>query len=96
MSTQTRRAFTNRSGIFGVASTQLMASNAARNGLFIQNVHATATAAVNLVGGTAALNTANSMMLLPGGAILLDNAVPTAAINVITSDAAGQITAYEW
>lgn len=85
----TDRSIANLSG----ASQQLMAANANRRVLIIQNVAANAMA-VNLTGGAAALNTAGSINIPVGGSITLDNYPSTSIINIIGT-ANDDVTAYE-
>jgi len=69
-------------------------ANPGRNCLLIANPSATANIAVNLVG-TAALNTAGSVTLGPGGTMLFDVAVPRGPISAITDTNGSPITVYE-
>lgn len=87
-------AYTDRSiaNLAGTSET-LMAANASRRLLIVSNAGATAVA-VNLTGGTAALNTAGSVTLAAGGSLVLDTYPPTSAITVIGT-AAADVTAYE-
>lgn len=85
----TNRSIANLSG----ASETLMAANANRRILIVSNEGATAIA-VNLTGGTAALNTAGNVTLASGGSITLDNYPPTSAITIIGT-ANADVTAYE-
>lgn len=85
----TNRSIANLSG----ASEQLMAANAARRILIVQNVAANPMA-INLTGGAAALNTAGSINIPAGGSITLDNFPPTSAINIIGT-VNDDVTAYE-
>jgi hypothetical protein len=86
-------AYTDRSLALSGSSEQLMAANASRRVLVMQNVGATA-AAVNLTGGAAALDTAGSVELAAGEKLVLDSYPPTGAITVIGT-AAAAFTAYE-
>lgn len=65
------------------ASTQIVAENANRRYLMIQNNHATAIVYLNMSG--AAATTANSVRLLPGAAVELQGYVPRNAITAIGS-----------
>lgn len=85
----TDRSIANLSG----ASEQLMAANANRRILIVQNVGAT-DIAINLTGGAAAINTAGSITIGSGGSITIDNYPPTSAINIIGTLNA-DVTAYE-
>ncbi len=90
----TGSAFTNRSiANLSGASEQLMAANANRRTLIIQNVAANPMA-VNLTGGAAALNTAGSINIAAGGSLVLEGTVPVGAINIIGT-ANDDVTAYE-
>ena len=85
----TDRSIANLSG----SSETLMAANTARRILIVVNESATAIA-VNLTGGTAALNTAGSVTLSPGGNLVIDTYPPTSLIKVIGT-ANADVTAYE-
>ena len=87
--TYTDRSIANLSG----SSETLMAANTARRILIVVNESATAIA-VNLTGGTAALNTAGSVTLSPGGNLVIDTYPPTSLIKVIGT-ANADVTAYE-
>lgn len=63
------------------ASAQLLADKATRRFLMVQNNHATASVFLNLAG--AAATVAAGVKLGPGGSLLLDNFVPSAAIFAI-------------
>lgn len=65
-----------------------------RNFLLIQNVHATNDIAVSFTG-TAALNTAGSIMLLHGTApLVFETAVPQGAVSIIATGAGTPVTVY--
>lgn len=85
----TDRSIANLSG----ASQTLMAANANRRTLFIQNIAAN-NMAVNFVGGAAAIGVAGSVTLLPGASILFDNFPPAGAVTIIGT-ANDDVTAYE-
>lgn len=92
MSAQTLAQLTDASANIGVGVSTPLAGQSAtsnpRNFLLLQNVHATQDIAVNLTGGTAALNTAGSIMLLHGTApIVFETAVPQGAISAIATGA---------
>ena len=88
-STFTDRSIANLSGI----SQALMAANAARTILVIQNIAANPIG-VNLLGGVAAIGTAGTLTIPAGGSITLDNAPPVGAITIIGT-ATDDVTAYE-
>ena len=76
-------AYTDRSVANATGATQqLMAANANRKVLGIQN-NAANPIAVNFLGGAAALNTAGSVTLSPGQLLLLDNYPPVGVVNLI-------------
>lgn len=87
-------AYTDRSiaNLAGTSET-LMASNTSRRILIVTNEGATALA-VNLTGGTAALNTAGSVTIQSGGNLVLDTYPPTSAITIIGTLNA-DVSAYE-
>lgn len=85
----TNRSIANLSG----ASETLMPANTARRILIIHNPSANAMA-VNLVGGTAALNTAGSIELAAGERLIIDRHPPTSAITIIGT-LNDDVTAYE-
>lgn len=80
--------YTDRSVALTGASDLLMAANANRKLLIVQNVDATHPLAINLTGAAAVLNGLGSMTIPAGGIIILDTVVPTAAIHVIGTAAA--------
>ena len=63
------------------ASAQLLAANPLRRFLLVQNNHATASVFLNLTGAAATVEA--GVKLGPGGSLLLDNFVPSAAICAI-------------
>lgn len=65
------------------ASQSLLAQDMVRTFVLIENPSASNSIAVNLTGGTAALNTAGSVMIAPGGSLWCDEFVVTNAITVI-------------
>jgi len=76
----------------GVASAQALAASTATKYLFIQNVSTTANIACNF-GGTAALNTAGSFMLVPNQSRTFEGSfVPSTVLNCIASAAATPLT----
>lgn len=87
-------AWTNRSiaNLIG-ASEQLMAPNANRRHLFIQNVAANSMG-VNLAGGAAAIGTAGTITLIAGASLEIWNYPPVGAITIIGT-ANDDVTAYE-
>lgn len=99
MSAQTLAQLTDASANIGVgASTPLAAvtqsSSNPRNFLLLQNVHATQDIAVSFTG-TAALNTAGSIMLLHGTApLVFETAVPQGAISAIATGATTPLVIY--
>ena len=88
------KAYTNRSiaNLSGSSQT-LMAANAAREILIIQNVAAN-NIGVNLAGGTAAIGTAGTITLPAGASLTLDNSPPVGAITIIGT-ANDDVTAFE-
>lgn len=87
-------AWTDRSiASLSGASEELMAANVNRKYLLIQNIAANAMG-VNLVGGAAAIGTAGTVTLLPGGSIELEGYASTSQINIIGT-ATDDVTAYE-
>lgn len=98
MSAQTLAQLIDASANIGVtASTPVAAQSATTNPrqfLLLQNVHATQDIAVNFTG-TAALNTAGSIMLLHGTApIVFETAVPQGAISAIATGATTPLVIY--
>lgn len=78
----------------GVASTAVLAANAARKGLILVNTSAAAIS-LNVVGGTAVLN--SGITLYPGGTWVMDSfSYTVAAINGIASVAASNIAIQEF
>lgn len=76
----------------GVASASVLAAGT-RKYLFMQNVSATASVACRPDNGTAALNTAGSFMLTPGGSRTWEgSATPNGQINCIASAASTPVT----
>lgn len=65
------------------SSQTLLPEEAARRLLIIHNPNATNSIAVNMTGGTAALNTAGSITIPAGKMVQFDEWVPTNAITVI-------------
>ena len=74
----TDRSIANLTG----ASQQLMAANAARRALGIQNV-AVNPVGVNLSGGTAAIGVGGTFTLAPGATVWIDSNPPANAITAI-------------
>lgn len=98
MSAQTLAQLTDASvtasGTPQVAVAAQSASSNPRNFLLIQNVHATNDVAVSFTG-TAALNTAGSIMLLHGTTpLVFETAVPQGAVSVIATAGATPVTIY--
>lgn len=98
MSAQTLAQLTDASANIGVGvSTPLAAvssTGSPRNFLLLQNVHATQDVAVSFTG-TAALNTAGSIMLLHGTApLVFETAVPQGAISAIATGATTPLVIY--
>lgn len=83
--------FTETAVTVGDSSAQALAANTSRAYLQIKNESATATVAFRL-GATAAINTAGSITLGPGGSATYDTKCPTAAINMIASVASTPAT----
>lgn len=94
VSTPSGVAYTDRSiaNLTGASET-LMAANTSRRILIVHNPSANPMA-VNLVGGTAALNAAGSIELAAGERLVLDNCPPTGAITIIGT-LNDDVTAYE-
>jgi len=65
-----------------------------RNFLLIHNPDTAKIVAVNLTGGTAAINTAGSLTLAPGAFVLLDFAVTWGTITAIGSTSGCPLTIY--
>lgn len=70
------------------ASVQLVAADPARQAMIIHNPDAANSLAFT-INATAALNTAGSMTLLPGGYMLLDAFIVAQAIQVIGTNGSG-------
>lgn len=77
----------------GVASGQVLAANAARRFLMLQNLSATANIWVNIVG--AAASSASGIWIKPGAPLILDICVPDAAIFAISDTAATPLVVIE-
>lgn len=71
----------------------LIPQNMSRQFLFIHNPSTTNSLAVNIIGGTPALNAFGSATLAPGGYLLFDSFVPTNAVTVIGTSGQG-VTCY--
>lgn len=95
---QTKKNITITAGSVGVASAQVIAANQNRTRIMFANVHATQSVALcPTSNGAAALNTAGSITLGPGVAIILDgDSVSFDAFNAIASGAASPLTIWEW
>lgn len=85
----TNRSIANLSG----ASETLMAANAGRSTLFIQNIAAN-NMGINLFNGTAAIGTAGTLTLVPGATLSIDSNCPVGAITIIGT-ANDDVTAWE-
>lgn len=85
-------ASTNRSGTATTSSTQLAPANPARRGLNIQNIGAN-NIGVNEFGGTAAIGTAGTYTLAPGGSMSVRT---SNQVNVIAATASTAYTATEF
>lgn len=85
-------AGTDRSGTATTGSTQLAAANTARRGLNIQNIGAN-NIGINEFGGTAAVGTAGTYTIVPGGTL---NVRTNRQINMIAVTAATAFTATEF
>lgn len=72
--------FVNSAPAVGIASAQLVAANAARTYLLMQNNHATSTVSINFSG---AATMANGLLIRPGGYWESPVSVPIGAINAI-------------
>lgn len=86
-------AFAQSTVAVGVASVQLLAANAARRYLLIENKHATVSLYVNLAG--AAATVAGGVTLLPGDSLELSSFVPLGAITAIGSGAGASAVVVE-
>ncbi len=85
-------AGTDRSGTATTSSTQIVAANASRRGLEIQNI-GTNNIGVNEFGGTAALGTAGTYTLAPGASLRIRT---NRAVTAIAATASTAFTATEW
>lgn len=85
-------ASTDRSGTANTSSTQLAAANAVRRGLNIQNVGAN-NLGINEQGGVAAIGSAGTYTLVPGGTL---NVRTNKQVNVIAATGATAYTATEF
>lgn len=83
---------TDRSGTAQLTSGTLAAANPARRGLNIQNIGAN-NIGVNEFGGTAAIGTAGTYTIVPGGSL---NVRTAGAVNVIAVTAPTAYSATEW
>lgn len=88
-------AMTQTANAVGVASAQLVAANAARRFLLIQNTDAAANVFLNVAGAAAVLN--QGVKLSPGASVLFDVATPGGAVFAIASaaTAAGAVVVVE-
>lgn len=86
-------AFAQSTVAVGAASVQLVAANALRRYLLVENKHATLTVSVNLAG--AAATVAGGVALLPGESLELQGYVPTGAVNAIASGAGASVVVVE-
>ena len=81
----------------GVASAQAIAAKSTRFGILFQNVHGTQSIALCPVSfGAAVLNSAGSIMLAPGGSLLLTDLRCNDAFNAIASGASTPLTIWEF
>jgi hypothetical protein len=89
---------TDRSGTITTGSTaqMLMAANAARRGLEIQNTHASADMYINEMGATAVIG--GSSIKIPASALYVADAhgVPVTAVSIICATATATFAAREW
>lgn len=85
----TNRSIANLSGV----SESLMAANANRRHLFIQNIAANSMG-VNLAGGTAAIGTAGTITLAAGASLEIWDTPPVGAITIVGT-INDDVTAYE-
>ncbi|MHB1430404.1 MAG: hypothetical protein ACYCVW_17105 [Rhodocyclaceae bacterium] len=88
-------AMTQTANAVGVASAQLVAANAARRFLLIQNTDAAANVFLNVAGAAAVLD--QGIKLPPGASVLFDVATPSGAVFAIASaaTAAGAVVVVE-
>lgn len=82
----------DRSGTATTSSTTPIAANASRRGLNIQNVGSN-NIGVNEFGGTAAIGSAGTYTIVPGGSL---NVRTAGAISVIAVTSSTAYTATEW
>lgn len=85
--------FTQTNPAVGIASGLLVAANAARKFLMVQNLSVSQDVVLNLAGGAAVL--ASGVKLAPGASLLLDVATPSGAINAIASAAGAVVVVVE-
>lgn len=89
------RPMTQTASAVGVASAQLVAANAARRFLLIQNTDAAASVFLNVAGAAAVLD--QGVELPPGASVVFDVATPAGAVFAIASaaTAAGAVVVVE-
>lgn len=85
-------AGTNRSGTAGTTASTLAPANTSRVGLEVQNISAN-NIGINEIGGTAAIGTAGTYTVAPGGSFRVRT---NRAISVIAASASSAYTATEW
>lgn len=98
MAAQTTKNITVTAITVGVGSAQAIGTNPNRTRILFANVHATNSIAIcPASNGAAALNTAGSLTLGPGVAIILDgDSVSYDAFNALASGASTPLTIWEW
>lgn len=87
-----RVLLTDKSAGIPTSSTPVLGFDASRNFLLIRNEHTANPIAVNLTGGTAALNTAGNITLAAGQQIQFETTVPTGAITAIAGTGTSPLT----
>ena len=85
---------TDASATVGTSSTTLRAACSRRMLLVIHNASTATAIAVNLSGGTAAINTAGSITMAAGATMYLDTSIPSNAITVIAASVGTPVTCY--
>lgn len=86
---------TTRSRTVSSSSTELVPANKLRRYLLIQNIDDTINVGVN-PGGTAAIGTAGTITLLPGGSVVFEGeGIPQNAFNVISASGTPAVSVWE-
>lgn len=86
--------YTDKSGTITTASTaqSLMLANASRNGAFVYNPATSGSLWINFLGGTASVNGAGSVEVVPGQMLVFD---ATNAVTIISATASAKFTSGE-